>query len=573
MESQTVSTLSNGFPICDGHNGKLSKPIGLYTDPITTTYFVQTITETWATDTNSRLTKIKLETPSYSTNDRAWWIMPDLTKYAPGVKAFEDCTYVITGGSPKALTPTNEIILPASTLPLTQPEASSTSRVRETPESTETRPATSDAVVLPVSTANRQQPTSRSLSEPQSSNDRTEASSQLDQRPPGASPTAEAPHVSSAASKEEEEEEVPSESTKSQDSDAITSSSAKSPNNPISSVGTASDDVSRPNTAGTIPVGLPPDSDGNVAIQEPEDPYASYIALGVSGESLDADNEQDAGAYVLNNGATVTIGQSAVTASGTTLSALSGGVLAVANGESSTIMTRLLASSTPGIHISAIQPSDDAYVLKDGSTITAEGEAITLSGTTYLALASSSGVIAIAEGSTFPLADPTPTPAHHSPSAYVLEQSITISLAGSAATISGTTYSVLPSGSGIVAIASTETTTLAASELFLPASKDTNAFFVHGTATISAGGSAAVISGTTYSVLPSGAGVVVAADGESSTIEPKGSSASNATGGGGVGDGDADAVVPFEGPATRMGVGLGYVVFRAVAVVVLVYFA
>ncbi|KAK3624583.1 hypothetical protein LTR56_020930 [Elasticomyces elasticus] len=105
----------------------------------------------------------------------------------------------------------------------------------------------------------------------------------------------------------------------------------------------------------------------------------------------------------------------------------------------------------------------------------------------------------------------TTSSGYSSPPAYVVG-SMTASPGGPAISSGGTLYSALPSGSGLQVVHNDETSTV------LAPSSDTPSPYVANGQTISS--SIATISGTTYSVLPSGSGVQIVAAGTTSTIQP-----------------------------------------------------
>ena len=538
--------------------------------------------------------------------------MPDLTDYVPGVAAFEECTYIITGGSPIALTPVNEIVLPAVTLPFKQTSASPTSTVEQPSKPTTTRPpTTSEVVTLPSSTTSRQQSdtdpateaepapsqeTTRVDSaivtpiEPSASSDRGAVTDDLPDKPQSSTSSVLPipPASQDEADKTINPVAVTVDSSSPSQLDARRSSSVQSTNGV--SDNSAGNTDSRPaveyvepssapssrlgGTSSTIdmihvsPTETPDSSDGSSAsvvavANQPADQFASYIAAGISGNSADVDGS-DAGSYILENGATLVASEPSVVVSGTTFSALSSGsgVVAVADGTSTTLTTLPPAGSTPPFRVPVAPKEDAKYVVQDGSTVTAGGQAVSVSGTTYSALPSNSGVVVVASGQSTTLeAASLPTPqVQSSPDAYILGGSVTISAGGSAQTVSGTVYSALPSNSGILIVANGETTTLAGSSI--PGSDTANAvngYILDGTATISAGGSVVAISGTTYSALPSGSGVVAIDGGKSATIGEDGNLVSNATGGADQQDG----FTPFMGGAVNSRVRLDSV-FAAV---------
>jgi hypothetical protein len=309
-------------------------------------------------------------------------------------------------------------------------------------------------------------------------------------------------------------------------------------------------------------------------VGQPSNPFVSYIGAGISGESFDVDGS-DPNAYILPDGSKLAAGEMPIIASGTTFSALASGsgVVAVADGTSTTLTDIPHAGSISHVRISDTAEDDDArYVLPNGSTATAGGQAITVSGTIYSALPSNSGIIVAANGQSKTLdaaSLPTPPPTLSSPDIYILNASLTMTAGGPAATISGTTYSALPSNSGILVIAHGETTTTLARSS-IPSSdsgKAINSYILDGTATISAGGPAVNILGIGYSALASSSGVVAVEDGKSSTIGSDGGLVSIATSS--VGEGRQDETAPFLGGAAALRVRWDGVVYRAAVAAVL----
>lgn len=326
-----------------------------------------------------------------------------------------------------------------------------------------------------------------------------------------------------------------------------------------------------PNSPNNAPPGVA------ASIDRPPDQFVSYIAAGIPGESFDVD-ESDRNAYILPDGSKLAAGEQPIIVSGTTFSALpsESGVVAVADGMSMTLTDVLHAGPTSRVRISDTAEDVARYVLPDGSTATEGGQAITVSGSTYSALPSNSGIIVAANGQSKTLdaaSLPTPPPTLSSPDIYILNASLTMTAGGPAATISGTTYSALPSNSGILVIAHGETTTILARSS-IPSSdsgKAINSYILDGTATISVGGPVVTISGIGYSALASGSGVVAVEDGKSSTIGPNGGLVSIATSS--VGEGRQDDTAPFLGGAAGLRVWWDGVVYRAaVAAVLFVWF-
>ncbi|KAK5125646.1 hypothetical protein LTR85_011920 [Meristemomyces frigidus] len=220
---------------------------------------------------------------------------------------------------------------------------------------------------------------------------------------------------------------------------------------------------------------------------------------------------------------TASPGGPAVSSEGTVYSALpsGSGVQVVANGQTSTVQRS--AGATGAVSPVQATANDGSSVYVVGSqTLSSAGSAVTVAGTTYSALSSGSGLVVAASGTTSTILQGS---AHSviipgaSGSAYVVG-SQPITAGGSAATVSGTTYSALPSDSGLVVAASGATSTILQSSargVVTPAASG-SAYVADGQ-TITAGGSGATISGTTYSVLPSGSGVQIIAAGATSTLQ------------------------------------------------------
>lgn len=148
---------------------------------------------------------------------------------------------------------------------------------------------------------------------------------------------------------------------------------------------------------------------------------------------------------------------------------------------------------------------------------------------------------------------------------YVLDGSITVVAGGEVATISGTAYSALPSGLGVVVAPGSGSDELAeyieqglsGGSAQGGGDEESGSFVMAVDALSAAEDNAVTVSGVVYSLLPSSAGVLVVASGESTTIAlaPTGSggragdsTASQATGSA-VGGDTTESVVPFAGGA------------------------
>jgi hypothetical protein len=96
----------------------------------------------------------------------------------------------------------------------------------------------------------------------------------------------------------------------------------------------------------------------------------------------------------------------------------------------------------------------------------------------------------------------------------------TVSAGGPAVTASGTTFSALPSGSGVQIIVGGLTSTLIIPAPGASTTSSGKANVVVGSQTLTVGGPAITQAGTTYSALPSGSGIRVVANGQTSTVGP-----------------------------------------------------
>lgn len=473
------------------------------------------------------------------TGMRDVYYLPDLSKNMPPLAAWQQCSYIFSAAPPLALTPMNQIELPAKTLPLASP----TSTKQSSPTPTAAQPGSSGGIDLPASTStvvtsstidgpdsdaspsaiarptsSRKVTTSEPALEAQSGGDQILSSNdKIESSPDTARPSS--PAQASGSPSQSPEDTVSSIQIVAIDSVDITRPSSRtiaaegiSSIQDVGAIDSVGDDSNAyvvgsrttisangpPVTiAGTVYSALPSGSNIIAAEEDSADEFASYINLGISGEQISPEaDDAEPNRVVPEALATIVNGQQAATISGTTFSVLpsDGGVIAVANGASTTI-TALDRATTPST--SPLAASVEGYA-----------------------------------------------------NAFAIEGTVTISAGGSAASVSGTTYSALSSGSGLLAMAQGVSTTWtnSASAQSVPI-RPTSAYIVGGVATISAGGSAAAISGTTYSALPSG-GVLVAANGTSSSLPPDEILDSDPTGS----LNEDDEVVPFTGDASRMAI-------------------
>lgn len=133
-------------------------------------------------------------------------------------------------------------------------------------------------------------------------------------------------------------------------------------------------------------------------------------------------------------------------------------MLAIANGQSTTISTFANLAAQVGTTAGA----EDKYIIGEGTTLTAGGNALTISETAYTALASGSGIAIVANGHTTILNHDSRSGGPRAVSAYIVEGSATIAAGGAVAIISETTYSALPSGAGVLVLEDGRSSTVSA---------------------------------------------------------------------------------------------------------------
>jgi hypothetical protein len=176
------------------------------------------------------------------------------------------------------------------------------------------------------------------------------------------------------------------------------------------------------------------------------------------------------------------------------------------------------------------RPSITGFVI-GSQTLTPGGAALTQGGSTYTALASGSGLQVVAQSSTLRLDGVVPPGMFAVPGVVqkpdsedeYLVGNDAISAGGPAVTIGRETFSALPSGSGVqvvngdgqtriesvVAVATIDSSPVRSGE--------DDGHYVFGGNTLSAGGQAIMIDGTTFSALPSRSGIAVVNQGQTST--------------------------------------------------------
>ncbi|KAM0717053.1 hypothetical protein Q7P37_006905 [Cladosporium fusiforme] len=514
-----------------------------------------------------------------------FWLMPDLSKYFPGVAAVEQCTQIIPGGSPVALTPANEIKLPVITLDWTSTSDASTSKTASSRSSTRTS-AEETTTARPGGSSNTIIPTRTSAAQPTSTSERADDSSSLPnsqstvvQDPPSSSaveqnpgneetsrdthtttqkdssspnspepvgqsegnqlPASEGPSATPSqnqrppsANPSDENAEAPSAvlpaqtaSKPAQQSDSDPSPTKNQQNNspirPADQDGAADTDREQPETqplaSQTERVDAQPTGADSDSTDEQSAPLSRTLPA-INTAQPDVFLTQSGSELVFGSSTTIRAGGDPAVSDGTTFSVLpsSRGVIAIANGASRTIAAD---SFTP------VAPSSQAYVVDDVQ-FTAGGAAATISGTTFSALPSGSGVLVVADGQSntvtgTPVAEAPRvfgTPSSH---AYIVAE-VQFTAGGAAVTISGTTFSALPSGSGVLVVAGRESSTVTGSALgdyAVSAVAVNSAENRFPQQSLTPGGPAVTIQGTTYSALPGQSGILVEASGSSTTVD------------------------------------------------------
>jgi len=158
---------------------------------------------------------------------------------------------------------------------------------------------------------------------------------------------------------------------------------------------------------------------------------------------------------VIVGGTTITAGGPAATLSGTVVSVLPGGSSVIVNGK--TIPLAVAPAPTPPtVAGQTVQAGPNGAVIVGGTTITAGGPAATLSGTVVSVLPGGSSIIMNGNTVPLAVA-PAPTPpivagqtVQTGPNGAVIIGGTTITAGGPPVTISGIIISVLPSGGGLV---------------------------------------------------------------------------------------------------------------------------
>lgn len=252
------------------------------------------------------------------------------------------------------------------------------------------------------------------------------------------------------------------------------------------------------------------------------------------------------GNYVVGDN-TLNAGGAAVTNGGSTFSALpsGSGVQVIANGQTSTITN----VGAPGVAVAQGSGSDGNYVVGDntltagGAAITSGGSTFSA-----LPSGSGVQVIANGNTQIVPITSPSGFQVAQfadSEIGYIVGEN-TLTAGGPGTTYDGATFSALPSGGGILVISAGQTNTVPAPEVTGSASVQPGSSegeYAFAGQTLTAGGAAFTSAGTTYSALPSGSGIAIIADGRTSTASIGGTIGANTAGS------DSDLPTPVLLPA------------------------
>jgi hypothetical protein len=283
-----------------------------------------------------------------------------------------------------------------------------------------------------------------------------------------------------------------------------------------------------PPTTATQPSGIAPIAPVTV----PAPGSSTTPILGLPSSSPPDEDNEGSPEIIVGGSTTIVAGGGVAVGSGTTFSVLpsSSGIVAIADGSTSTLPVPTAApnaggdSDPPVLGVPASTPQ--GVVVGGSTTIVAGGDVAVGSGTTFFVLPSSSGIIAVADGSTSTLPLPIVVPSADAPQGVVVGGSTTIVAGGGVAVGSGTTFSVLPSSGGIIAIADGRTSTLplptaapTTNDGFVQPITSAAPGFVLPGQTVSEGGEAVAVGGTSFYALPSGSGIVAISEGGSTTLQ------------------------------------------------------
>ncbi|GAB7326437.1 hypothetical protein MBLNU13_g10448t1 [Cladosporium sp. NU13] len=520
-------------------------------------------------------------------------IMYELTDSYPGEGLFEQCTLFQTGPPPVALTPANQIVLPMLTLSGAATTTAQSPTTSPSSPTTTPRPADTGAGTTPTRTSAAQTTATDSPNPPEESDEPANPPPQtVTPEEPENEPTTSNRPSPSATTPEEPDDEPAQTTTQGsapsptqsdrpddQDNEPPRTTTQGSGNPPVQSDGPGGQDDAPPATA-TQGSARPPaqsDSSPSIIVPSQSDDNASNTGAqpqntGVSTRSQSGSgvpinpattaaaattstdpiaiipgvtfiNAGSSSEIVIGGSTTIVAGGGVAVGSGTTFSVLpsAGGIEAVADGRTSTLPLPAPVTGAPATNTAPIAIAPGVTFQNDGSsqgvvvggstTIVAGGAAAVGSGgTTFSVLPSSGGVVAVADGSTRTLAVPTPAASAEQGNVRPLITSTqgvalpgaTITGGGSIVTVSGTTFSALPSGLGVVVKSDGgPTTTVQASQLAslgISTVSGSPEAYILPSQTLAAGGAAAVISGATYSVLPQGNSIQIVSNGQTSVV-------------------------------------------------------
>ena len=497
--------------------------------------------------------------------------MFDITDYYPGEALFEQCTMWLTGPPPVALTAANQIVLPVLTLP---------GAGTITAQSPTTTPSSSTSIPLPADTGAGTTPIRASAAQttatgspgpPEESDKPANPPPQTDipEEPDNESTTSNRPPPTAISPNgpDHQDDESPRTTTQGSGSSPVQSDSPGGKDDEPE--GTTNQGSARPpaqsnSSPSMIVPGKGDDNVSNTGAQ-PQNPGVGTRSQGGSGVPINPVttaaaattstgpiaiipgvtliNDGSSSEIVLGGSTTIAVsGGGVAVGSGTTISVLpsASGIEVIADGRTSTVQLPTPIASAPAATVPILiapgvtfknDGSSPEIVIGGSTTIVAGGAAAVGSGgATFSVLSSTGGVIAVADGSTRTLAVPTPAasaeqggvrPLSTSAQGVALPGAI-ITGAGSFVTVSGTTFSALPSGLGVVVKSDGgPTTTVQAYQLaslgISTVSGNPEAYILPGQ-TLTAGGAAAVISGATYSILSQGGSMQIISNGRTSVV-------------------------------------------------------
>jgi hypothetical protein len=475
-------------------------------------------------------------------------VMPELTNSYPNECIYAQCSYFQTGPPPIALTAVNEIVLPVLTLPRSTTEDSpeTTTGPSTTTPTTTARPGPSEISQIPSQTSLSRTTDATTSSEHSDGPAPTNSPPASDGSPTTtASSDGPPPVIATPSENGGEDQETSSISPGSPGQGATTNrqsanngspTTTASSNGPPLVVAPPSDNGEEQQTNSNAPVIPAQGATTNPTASSNNAP--PIIAL----PTQPSNNDQTPPSVIVVGGSTtISAGGQAAAASGTTFSVLpsAGGIIGVANGETTTLSLPTPAPAAISDFIRPVASAQQIGFIVPGPTITQGGEGVIISGTTYTALPSGSGVVAISEARSTTL-QPSQLPGlgitivpndnNQGGGGGYAFPSQTLAVGGSAVVVSSATYSALPQGSsiGIVVAASGSSSTIAipseaatanipglgAVEILDPSSNSGEGVYVlSNSITLTAGGAPATISNTVYSALPSGFGVLVIPDG------------------------------------------------------------